>query len=197
MLRKALAAAMFAGLLTTASAPSANADTAVLIDKIVAVVGEVSILRSDVTAAARPFYVKIGKPEEHPKEIEQLHQDILARMIEDVLVAREARRLNLDVRPAEIEQAKEWIAKQNKISRAELEAEVRKQGVGKEEYEAELHRQLLAEKWVALKVRPRVKVPPPTSDKPEDQAPFLKALEDERRKAVADLRQLTYVEVRW
>lgn len=195
MLRKALAAA--AMLSVSLVTGQADADGAVLVDKIVAVVGEVSILRSDVLAAARPFYAKIGKPEEHLKEVEQLHQDILARMVEDVLVAREARRLNLDVRAAEIEQAKEWIAKQNKMTRAELEAEVKKQGVGKEEYEAELHRQLLAEKWVAMKVRPRVKMAPATSEKPEDQAPFLKALEDERRKAVAELRQSSFVEVRW
>lgn len=196
MLRKALAASALAlGFL--GSIPEAHADNAVLVDKIVAVVAEVSILRSDVLAAARPFYAKIGKPEEHAKEVEALHQDILARMIEDVLVAREARRLTLDVRPADIEQAKEWIAKQNKISKEQLETEVKKQGVGKEEYEAELHRQLLAEKWVAMKVRPRVKVPVPTSDKPEDQAPFLKALEEERRKAVAELRQNAFVEVRW
>jgi parvulin-like peptidyl-prolyl isomerase len=145
MLRKALAASALAlGFL--AEAPEAKADgSAVLVDKIVAVVAEVSILRSDVLAAARPFYGKIGKPEEHMKEVEQLHQDILGRMIEDVLVAREARRLNLEVRPGDIEQAKEWIAKQNKITKDQLETEVRKQGVGKEEYEAELHRQLLAE----------------------------------------------------
>lgn len=196
MLRKALAASVFA-LGIVASVPEAKADNAVLVDKIVAVVAEVSILRSDVLAAARPFYAKIGKPEDHPKEVEQLHQDILARMIEDVLVAREARRLNLEVRPADIEQAKDWIAKQNKITKADLESEVKKQGVGKEEYEAELHRQLLAEKWVAMKVRPRVKVPVPTSEKPEDQAPFLKALEDERKKAVAELRGNAFVEVRW
>ena len=110
MLRKALAASVFA-LGIVASVPEAKADNAVLVDKIVAVVAEVSILRSDVLAAARPFYAKIGKPEDHPKEVEQLHQDILARMIEDVLVAREARRLNLEVRPADIEQAKDWIAK--------------------------------------------------------------------------------------
>lgn len=196
MLRKALAAS--ACLVVTLSVtPDVRAQNAVLVDKIVAVVGEVSILRSDVLAAARPFYAKIGKPEEHMKEVEQLHQDILARMIEDVLVAREARRLNIDVRPGDIEQAKEWIAKQNKLTKAELEAEVKKQGVGKDEYEAELMRQLLAEKWVAMKVRPRIKVPVPASEKPEDQAPFLKALEDERRKAVAELRQTSFVEVRW
>lgn len=196
MLRKALAAS--ACLLVSLSiAPAARAQNAVLVDKIAAVVGEVSILRSDVLAAARPFYAKIGKPEEHMKEVEQLHQDILARMVEDVLVAREARRLNIDVRPGDIEQAKEWIAKQNKLTKEQLESEVKKQGIGKEEYEAELMRQLLAEKWVAMKVRPRVKVPPPTSDKPEDQAPFLKALEEERRKAVAELRQTSFVEVRW
>lgn len=197
MLRKALAASALA-LAFGVSSTNAHAEGgAVLVDKIAAVVGEVSILRSDVLAAARPFYAKVGKPEDHPKEVEQLHQDILARMIEDVLVAREARRLNIDVRPGDIEQAKEWIAKQNKLTKEQLEAEVKKQGVAKEEYEGELMRQLLAEKWVAMKVRPRVKVPVPTSEKPEDQAPFLKALEEERRKAVAELRQTAFVQVRW
>ena len=180
MLRHALAA--LAATLAFAAPLGAHADappSAVLVDKIAAVVGEVTILRSDVLAAARPFYAKIGKPEEHAAEVDQLHKDILARMVEDVLVAREARRLNLSVNEAEIEQAKEWIAKQNKLTRAQLEAEVKKQGVGKEEYEGELHRQLIAEKWVALKVRPRVKMAAPTSDKPADQAPFLEALESE------------------
>lgn len=196
MLRHALAAA--AATLVLSAPPAARADDPpVLVDKIAAVVGEVTILRSDVLAAARPFYAKIGKPSEHPAEAEQLHKEILGRMIEDVLVAREARRLDLRVSAAEIEQAKEWIAKQNNITTAQLETEVKKQGVGKEEYEGELHRQLIAEKWVAMRVRPRVKMAAPTGDKPEDQAPFIKALEEERKKAVAELRGTTFVEVRW
>ena len=61
----------------------------------------------------------------------------------------------------------------------------------------ERHRQLALEKWIAVKVRPRVKVAAPTTDKPEEHAPFLKALEEERRKAVAELRSTAFVEVRW
>lgn len=195
MLRHALAAA--AATLVLASPPAARADgQSVLVDKIAAVVGDVTILRSDVLAAARPFYAKIGNVAQHATEIEQLHKDILARMIEDVLVARDARRLGLRVSQAELDQAKEWIAKQNKLTTAQLDAEVEKQGVSKEEYEGERHRQLVAEKWIAVKVRPRVKVAAPTTDKPEEQAPFLKALEEERRKAVAELRSTAFVEVR-
>jgi parvulin-like peptidyl-prolyl isomerase len=199
MLRPALAAlaATLALVAPRVALAEPAAAPAVLVDKIAAVVAEVTILRSDVLAAARPFYAKIGRPEEHAAEVEQLHKEILGRMIEDVLVAREARRLNLQVNDAEIEQAKEWIAKQNNLTKAQLESEVRKQGVGKEEYEGELHRQLTAEKWVALKVRPRVKMAAPTSNKPEDQAPFIQALETERKKLVDELRQAAYVEVRW
>jgi peptidyl-prolyl cis-trans isomerase SurA len=196
MLRRALPVAAFVALVS--ASPLARADAKpILVDKIAAVVGEITILRSDVLAGARPLYAKIGKPEEHAAEIEQLHKDVLARMVEDVLVAREARRLNIQVVDVEIDQAKEWIAKQNKITRAQLEAEVKKQGVSKEEYDGELHRQLLAEKWVALVVRPRLKMAPPTSDKPEDQAPYIQALEGERKKAVAELHKTTFVEVRW
>lgn len=201
MLRPALAAlaASLTLMASVASPEVALADTngAVLVDKIAAIVGEVTILRSDVLTAARPFYAKMGKPEEHAAEVEQLHKDILGRMVEDVLVAREARRLNLTVNETEVEQAKEWVAKQNKLTRAQLETELTKQGIGKAEYDAELQRQLVAEKWVALKVRPRVTVPPPKSDKPEDQQGFLKALEAERRKVIGELRGSTFVEVRW
>lgn len=191
------AAAALAALALWLAAPAARADKAVLVDKIVAIVGEVTILRSDVIASSRPFYGKLGAGAADRAKLDEIHREVLARMIDDVIVAREAQRLGVDIRDAEVDQAKEWIAKQNGMTRAQLDAEVQKQGLGKEEYDAELRRQLMSEKWVAIRVRPRIRRPLPAADKPDEQKAFMQEIEAERKKAIAELRKGAYVEVRW
>jgi peptidyl-prolyl cis-trans isomerase SurA len=178
-------------------APDARADKAVLLDKYVAIVDGITILRSDVLAQAKPFIARIPEPEKHAAEVAQLHKELLDRMIDDLVVGREAQRLGIDVREDEVDRAVEMVAAENKLSRTDLEREVKKQGITLEEYKMELRRQIVDAKWTSLRVRPRVALAPPPADKPQEQQAFLQAMEAERKKVVAELRTRSYVEVRW
>src|SRR5436190_18990277 len=113
---------------TLAVAPDARADKAVLIDKFVAVVDGITNLRSDVLAQAKPFTSRIPEPEKHANEIQQIYKELLERMIDDLIVGQEARKMGLDVRDDEVERAIDLVPAENKVTRADLENEVKKQG---------------------------------------------------------------------
>jgi peptidyl-prolyl cis-trans isomerase SurA len=177
--------------------PDAKADKAVLLDKYVAVVDGITILRSDVLAQAKPFVSRIPEPEKHADDIQRIYKELLERMIDDLVVGQEARKMGLDVRDDEVERAIDLVAAENKATRADIDREVKKQGLTMEDYKLELRRQIIDAKWTSMRVRPRVGLAPPAADKPQDQQAFMMALEAERKKVVAELRQKSHVEVRW
>ena len=175
----------------------ARADKAVLLDKYVAVVDGITILRSDVLAQAKPFIARVPEPEKHAKEIQQIYKELLERMIDDLIVGQEARKMGIDVREDEVERAIDLVAAENKLTRADVEREIKKQGLQMEDYKVELRRQIIDAKWTSIRVRPRVGLAPPTTNDPKDQQAFMQALDAERSKVVADLRTKSHVEVRW
>ncbi len=189
-------------MLVTAAATlvhvSARADGAappVLFDRIVAVVDDDVILRSEVVAQARPLALQIPEAARTPQTVAQLRRELLERMIDDLVVTREAARLELTATEAEVDTAIEYIAKQNGLSTVQLADEVKKQGLTLQGYQAEVRRQLIDAKWVAYKVRPRMQAAPPKS--PDEEKAYAAALEVERKKAIAELRTQRWVEVRW
>jgi len=178
-------------------ARNASAEKAVLLDKYVAIIDGITILRSDVLAQARPFVARVPEPEKHANEIQQIYKDLLERMIDDLVVGQEARKMGLDVRDDEVDRAIDLVAAENKLTRATLEAEVKKQGLTMEDYKVELRRQIIDAKWTSIRVRPRVGLAPPAADKPQEQQAFIAALELERKKVVTELRSKSHIEVRW
>ncbi len=181
----------------TLNASDARAEKAVLLDKYVAIVDGITILRSDVLAQARPFVARVPEPEKHAQEIQQIYKELLERMIDDLVVGQEARKMGIEVRDDEVERAMDLVAAENKLTRADVEREVKKQGLQMEDYKLELRRQIIDAKWVSIRVRPRVGLAPPTTNDPKDQQAFMLALETERKKAIAELRTKSYIEVRW
>lgn len=178
-------------------ARNASADKAVLLDKYVAVIDGITILRSDVLAQAKPFIARVPEPEKHANEIQQIYKDLLERMIDDLVVGQEARKMGLEVRDDEVDRAIDLVAAENKLTRATLEAEVKKQGITMEDYKVELRRQIIDAKWTSIRVRPRVGLAPPAADKPQEQQAFIAALDAERKKVVTELRSKSHIEVRW
>lgn len=184
-----------AATLVHVSARADGAASPVLFDRIVAVVDDDVILRSEVVAQARPLALRIPEAERSPQTLTQLRRELLERMIDDLVVAREAARLELTATEAEVDTAIEYIAKQNGLSTVQLAEEVQKQGLTLPAYQAEVRRQLIDAKWVAYRVRPRLQTPAPKT--PEEEKAYAAALEVERKKAVAELRTQRWVEVRW
>jgi len=190
-----LALAALVVLLGALTTGSAKADGPVLLDKVVAVVGDETITRSEVVAQARPIFARLPESDRKPEKLPQLYKELLDRMIDDLVVAREAERLGLRADKSEVEQAIAFVAEQNKLTRARLDAEVKKQGLNPSEYEEEIRRQLVDAKWTNLKVRPRVRAA--GGDKPDDRDKFAVQIELERKKVINELRAKRWIEVRW
>jgi peptidyl-prolyl cis-trans isomerase SurA len=76
-------------------------------------------------------------------------REVLSHIIDDRLEAREAARLRVAVTSAEVDRALESVARAHRISRPELLAEAKRQGLSEGEYREELARQVLDGKLVA------------------------------------------------
>jgi len=179
-------------LLFSATAARADGPAVATIDRVVAVVDDGAILRSEVIARARPLVRGAGKA-----DVAALYKNVLEVMIEERLIARRAKELHVTVTDSEIAMAMERVAQAAGVSRKELDAEVKRQGMTLAEYQAELGRQLLEAKWAMIEVRPKVTTKPKT-DKPtpEEERAFGIEMAKRRAEVVAALRADAYVEVR-
>ncbi|MBX3231246.1 MAG: SurA N-terminal domain-containing protein [Labilithrix sp.] len=179
-------------------APSlAQAETPVLLDRIVAQIDAYTIYRSDVVARTRPHVALLAKRNmSNPKRHLELARQVLDEMIDDKLVEKDCARVHIGVEKHEIEAAIDEIARSAKTDRATLFASVRAQGFSEETYRAELRRQLMEAKWTSFVVRPRVQAPV-TGTEEEKKAAVEALLTEEKKKLLQELRGESFIEVRW
>ncbi len=171
-------------VLTLAVLVSSASDAAkpVLVDGIVGIVDDEIILRSQVWSRARKFKKSLERAGT-PVPQGALEAKIVDRMIDDLLIAREARLLKLSVEPPELDNALDLIAQQNKITKAKLLEAVVAEGLTPDEYKEEIRRQILEGKWLRLRLQGRVTT---------DEAAFAK----ERDRLLDEMRKAAFVEVR-
>ncbi len=175
-----LAPLLLAVLLT--AAPAA-ADGPVLLDRIAARVDERVILRSDVLARARPALVR-----EPGADAKAVYRETLERMIDEVLVQKDAARKHLTVTDDEVHRALDAVLSMNKIGRIVLDTELARLGITYDDYLSELRQQLLQAKWMQLAPR--------ASELPRDPDKYARALDAQRKQMLDKLRQNAYVDVR-
>ncbi len=170
----------------------ADAPAVATIDRVVAVVDDGVILRSEVVARARPLVRGQGKV-----DLAAVHKSVLEVMIEERLIGRRAKELHVTVSDAEITAAMDRVAQAAGVTREKLDAEVKRQGMTLAEYRAEIGRQLLEAKWTMIEVRPKVTTRPKT-DKPtpEEERAFASEMAKRRAEAVDRLRAAAFVELR-
>jgi peptidyl-prolyl cis-trans isomerase SurA len=154
---KGLAAAVVAAALATGSAARA-----VIIERVVAVVGERPILLSDLQRRSRPFLYRILASTQNPAQVAaattEMQRELLNRMIDDRLEEQAADKARLSVSSEEVDNALRNIATQGHISVTDLLSEARRQGLDEQAYRDEIRRQVLEGKLVQLRVRGRVRV---------------------------------------
>lgn len=135
---------------------------AVVVERIVAVVGDRPILLSDLRLRARPFLLQIQQrvpPGAQRAAAEsKMFSDLIERMIEEELEAQAAERANITVTSEEIENAFRNIASSQGLTVEQLFAEARKTGLGEQDYRDEIKRQILEGKMLQLRVKGRVRV---------------------------------------
>jgi peptidyl-prolyl cis-trans isomerase SurA len=135
------------------------------IDRIAAVVGEKPIFLSEVRRRVRPHFYRIdfmgGDPKDRDAAKRTAMREMVERMIDEQLEAADAEKTHISTDDAEIDGGIKQVLAQAKLSKDDLLAEVKKQGMTETEYRDEIRRQIIEGKLVQLRVRVRIKVGEP------------------------------------
>jgi peptidyl-prolyl cis-trans isomerase SurA len=164
-----------------------------ILDRVVAVVDRHPILLSEVRARAKVYLKQLAGSAPRPltdADVVAVHRLYVERIIDETLIRDETSGLGMGVDNDEIRRGIESVAEANKTTVAAIEAQVKDVGMTLDEYREEIRIQILEGKWVQLRVRTRVTVPR------TDEKAFAVALEEARKKALAELRAKHYIEVR-
>jgi peptidyl-prolyl cis-trans isomerase SurA len=150
-----------AGVLAAVLGCASNAN-AVIVERVVAVVGERPILLSDLQRRSRPFLFRILLSTQNQAQVAaaktEMEKELLNRMIDDRLEEQAADKAHLAVSSEEVDNALRNVAAGGHISISDLFVEARRQGLSEQDYRDEIRRQVLEGKLVQLRVRGRVRV---------------------------------------
>lgn len=174
-----LAAALGASLAVLAIAPSAGA---VVVERVVAVVGDEAILLSQLRRRGEPFQRLILKQvppgAQRAAAESQMYRDLLEKMIEEELEEQAAAKAKVTVTAEEIDGAIRTLATQQGTSVSELIRTIEaKSGITEIEYRDEVRRQVLEGKMLSLRVKGRVRI-----TEEQIRSAYQRALRDERER---------------
>lgn len=154
--------ALLAGLALASLAPPARA---VVVERVVAVIGEQAILLSDLRHRSRPILAQLhrGVPPGPRRAAEEsrMFRQLLDKMVDERLEQVAADRAKIVATAEEIDRALGIIASREKMSVEKLLSEVGPGlGLTVQEYRDEVRRQILEEKLINLRVLPRIRITP-------------------------------------
>jgi peptidyl-prolyl cis-trans isomerase SurA len=143
-------------------------------ERVVAVVGEQSILWSEVLRRAAPARLQIRSallqrygsidPNLLTVQEQELYKEVLDRIIDDRLEEKQAERARLTVTSEEIDKGLETIAARaetqlgRRVSVEDVLAQVAQSGSSEQDFREEIRRQIIEGKLIELRVRPRVRI---------------------------------------
>ncbi len=134
--------------------------SAVIVDRIVAVVNGKVITLSELEKRAQPILAKYLSPDMSQEERETLKQkiyaQILPQMIDDYLVEEEIKRLGIKVTDQEVEDAIDNICRNNGITRQEFEERLRQDGLSLDEYKKQIATQIERLQLVNAEVKSKI-----------------------------------------
>lgn len=200
MPRSVVALAALVGLALGASTSPARAEeprvraarAPVPLDGIAAVVDDVYIFRSEVAARARRFEGTLSHdPVKRRAELAAMDKQILARMIDEILVTKDAKALHIEVTDAEVDAGIASVAQANNMDRRALEAEVKKAGFSRAEYQEEIKRQIAEQRWLLTRAAGKI-----DRKKAADTEAFAAAVEKQRDALLVELRSRAFIEIR-
>ncbi|NDY42853.1 peptidylprolyl isomerase [Dissulfurirhabdus thermomarina] len=146
---------LLGAVLLLALAPASAARAGHTVDRIVAVVNDQAITLSELEEKARPALAAAGRTDRR-----RVLAEVLDRMVDDILVTEEAKRLHIEVSDAEVRDTMARIAKSNGTTVEAMLQELARQGIDRERYESELKNQILRARVVNFRVRSQVVVTP-------------------------------------
>ena len=189
-----VAAALLAhGVVAGAEEPRTRlARAPVPLDGIAAIVDDQIVFRSELDAQARRFEAKLSHdPVQRRVELAAMQKELLARAVDAILIDRDCKRLHLEATDAEVSAGIDTVAQANNFTRKHLEAEVAKAGYSPLDYQEEIRRQILEQKWLIARATGKI-----DRKKAPDAASFQALLEKQRELLLVDLRSRAYIELR-
>lgn len=162
--RSAWCGAVLAGLASTCALLLTPATAeAVVVERIVAVVGDDAIFLSELRGRGSPFLRQIvkqvpGGPERAAAE-SKMYKELLERMVEELLETQAAERAKVTVSSEEIDAAFKNIAGSQGMTVAQLyDMTFKRSGLTEAAYRDEIRRQLLEGKMLSQRVRGRIRI---------------------------------------
>ncbi len=139
-----------------------HAAHASIVERVVAVVGEKPILLSDLRKRARPYLLRIAASSQSPAQVaaaeSEALREVLNRLIDERLIEQAADKARITVTTDDVDGGLRNVAAQAKVSKEDLIAEAKRQGLTEQDYREEIRRQLLEGRLIQLRVRGRVRV---------------------------------------
>jgi peptidyl-prolyl cis-trans isomerase SurA len=130
-----------------------------MIDRVVAVVNDQVITLSEVNEDGQTFFRKISEqvtPDELSEAIARAREEVLSRLIDKLLIAQEAKKLQISVSDQDVSAAAERIQNQKGIDHETFLAELAAMGLTEASYLDNLKNQILQSKLINYEVRSRI-----------------------------------------
>src|SRR5690606_12238825 len=124
---------------------AANAPAHQAVDGIAAVVNKQVITLRQVDIEAQKAQAQLKQQNIAVPDQQILRRQVLQRMITDALLSQEAERLNIQVTEAGAQQAAEVIAQRNRMTVAQLRAEIERSGVSWADYLEDLRHEVMVD----------------------------------------------------
>lgn len=136
------------------------ADSAEVVDRVVAVVNDDIITLSELNQFVKPYADKIKtlgySLEKERAMLFKMRDDILSKLIDQKLTDQEIKRFKISVSEKEIDAAVERIKETNYYSDEELRQELARQGLNMGEHRKNIEEQILRAKLVNLEIKSKV-----------------------------------------
>lgn len=151
-----------------ALAASPHRAGAVIVERVVAVIGERPVLWTELVRRSAPTRMQI-RTQTHDANVvavqeQEMYRELLDRMVDDRLEEIQADKAHIAASSEEIDRAISNIAAQAQaqqgrpVSVQDVFSEVHRRGMTDQDFREEVRRQILEGKLIELRVRPRVRV---------------------------------------
>jgi peptidyl-prolyl cis-trans isomerase SurA len=144
-----------------AAAPRDARAGRMVVDKVVAVVNDAVILRSEMLRRVAPLTADVQNITdriERQRRLAKLEGDVLEEMVSEELIVQAAADAKLEVTAKEVDSALGEIKKQNNLDDNQLAQALRLQGYSMASYRQDVRKQIVRMRAVNMLVRPRVTV---------------------------------------
>lgn len=134
---------------------------AAVVEKIVAVVNGEIILSSELEEKVRPMLAEVRKePDPAARERREagLRREVLDRLIDNELIAQQARDLKIVITPQDVDKAVDEVKRRNNITDQQLADALAQQGFDIATYRQEVKQQITRIRVIELAVRARVSI---------------------------------------